>query len=75
MKPKKQEKETILKDYLNQDLLKKLQSMKTDLKTEEAQKEEAARQAKLKELKEREKNKSFEELLNESDMNWKKFKQ
>ncbi|MFY4775890.1 YqkE family protein [Metabacillus sp. RGM 3146] len=73
MKGKKQEQEAVLKDYLNQDLLKKLQNMKTDLKTEEAEKEEEARQRKIKELKEKEKNKSFEELLNESDMNWNKF--
>jgi hypothetical protein len=54
-----------LSDSLDDDLLEKLKSVKSDLTNLERQNEEK-RQEKLRlERKEREKNKSFEELLNE----------
>ncbi|WP_172369637.1 YqkE family protein [Sporosarcina jiandibaonis] len=54
-----------LSDSLDDDMLAKLKSVKTELTTVEREKEEI-RQEKLRlERKEREKNKSFAELLNE----------
>jgi hypothetical protein len=54
-----------LSDSLDDELLAKLRSIKSDLPSVERQNEEK-RQEKLRlERKEREKNKSFEELLNE----------
>jgi hypothetical protein len=54
-----------LSDSLDDELLAKLRSIKSDLTSVERQNEEK-RQEKLRlERKEREKNKSFEELLNE----------
>jgi hypothetical protein len=63
-----------LKDYLNSDLYVKLRAKKSELEAEEKRKkeEEAARQRE--EMKRREKQKTFEELLNESNLDWRKFK-
>ena len=56
-----------LSDSLNDDIIAKLKSVKTILSTVERENEEE-RQEKLRlERKEREKNKSFEELLNDYD--------
>ncbi|WP_112181243.1 MULTISPECIES: YqkE family protein [Paraliobacillus] len=63
-----------LKDRLDPALLKALQSKKESLKQVEADKVEKIRKQQIAERKEREANKSFEELLGESDLNWKKFK-
>jgi hypothetical protein len=62
---KKENTTPTLSDSLDDDLLAKLKSVKSDLTNLERQNEEK-RQEKLRlERKEREKNKSFEELLNE----------
>ncbi|MBA2173706.1 YqkE family protein [Halobacillus locisalis] len=73
MSKKKQEAGT-LGDQLNADLLSKLQSKKTELKKQEADREESERLQRIEERKRREANKSFEELLNESELDWKSFK-
>lgn len=63
-----------LKDQLQDDVFSKLKSMKDQLvQTEQKEKEEEA--ARIKEEKRlKEKNKSFEELFEESSQNWKEFK-
>lgn len=74
--PKKtnEDKPLTLGDMLNPELVKGLQGKKHELKAAEEIKreEEARRQAEERKL--REKNKSFEELLGESSLNWKEFK-
>lgn len=62
-----------LSDQLDGSVLSKLKSAKKDLEAE-AQKKEEERQARLAfERKQREKNKSFEELLNDYGFSGKKF--
>ncbi|MFC7060530.1 YqkE family protein [Halobacillus seohaensis] len=56
------------------EMIQKLRSKKTELRKEEEQRVENERKQRIKEKKEREANKSFEELLNESDLNWKAYK-
>jgi len=70
----KKEEKVSLKDQLEGDVYSKLKSMKDHLvQTEQKQKaEEAERKKEEKRLKE--KNKSFEELFEESNQNWKEFK-
>jgi len=75
MKKKQQEdKAPLLKDALGEDLLKKLKETKKALEEQEQKQKAEAEQKKRQERKEREKNKSFEELLKESDLDWRKFK-
>ncbi len=81
MKKKKQtpakkqtDKPVTLGDMLNEDLMKKLKDTKQELKAEEELKKEAEEQKKREERRLKEKNKSFEELFNESSMNWKDYK-
>jgi len=71
---KKQEKPATLGDLLNQDVMEKLKAQKQQLEEEEEKKqqEEALRKKEAARL--REKNKSFEDLLSESDMDWKNSK-
>jgi len=71
---KKEEKPATLGDLLNQDIMQKLKAQQQQLKDEEEQKKQAELERKKEEKRLREKNKSFEELLSESDMDWKKFK-
>ncbi|KPB03036.1 YqkE family protein [Bacillus sp. CHD6a] len=70
----KKEEKVSLKDQLEGDVYSKLTSMKDQLlQSEQKQKaEEAERKKEEKRL--REKNKSFEELFEESNQNWKEFK-
>lgn len=70
----KKEEKVSLKDQLEGDVFSKLNTMKDKLvQTEQRQKEqEVARIKEEKRLKE--KNKSFEELFEESNQNWKEFK-
>lgn len=70
----KKEEKVSLKDQLEGDVYSKLKSMKDQLvQTEQKHKaEEAERKKEEKRLKE--KNKSFEELFEESNQNWKEFK-
>jgi FtsZ-binding cell division protein ZapB len=76
---KKQEKRIVEKtatlgDLLNKDLVNELKEKKKELEHQEAQKIQAQEEKKREERRLKEKNKSFEELLNESDVNWKDFK-
>ncbi|CDQ17848.1 Protein of unknown function [Halobacillus karajensis] len=63
-----------LGDQLNADMLLKLKSKKTELKQQAEKREEQEKKHRIEERKRREANKSFEELLNESDLDWKSFK-
>jgi FtsZ-binding cell division protein ZapB len=76
---KKQEKRIVEKpatlgDLLNKDLVNELKEKKKELENQEAQKVQAQEEKKREERRLKEKNKSFEELLNESEFNWKDFK-
>ncbi|MCM3111523.1 YqkE family protein [Lederbergia lenta] len=74
---KRQEKETshlTLKDGLNNDILQKLQEKQRELQENEEQEKVAVKKQLAEERKQREKNKSFEELLNETSLNWKDYK-
>lgn len=73
MSRKKQE-ESMLGSQLDDEVLSRLRSKKSELKQREVDKEEEARQRRMEERKQREENKSFEELLNESELDWKSFK-
>ncbi|MFP7297760.1 YqkE family protein [Neobacillus niacini] len=73
-KPKNVETAVTLKDMINPDLIKQLKEQQDQLKAEEERKKEAEEQRKREERRLKEKNKSFEDLLNESGMNWKEFK-
>ncbi|MGG3924561.1 YqkE family protein [Metabacillus fastidiosus] len=73
-KKKKDDSTVQLEDHLESDLLKQLKTVKSNLTKQQEEKEEALRQQKIKERKEREKNKSFEDLLNESSLNWEEYK-
>ena len=75
-KPAAKQEETSLHlgDLLNDDVLGKLRQKKGEWEEAEKKRQEEAERQKREERKRREKNKSFEELLNESDLNWKKFK-
>ncbi|KHE72182.1 YqkE family protein [Halobacillus sp. BBL2006] len=63
-----------LGEQLNADVLSKLRSKKTELKKQEEVKQEEERKRRIEETKRREANKSFEELLNESELDWKTYK-
>ncbi len=68
-------KETLtLGDQLNDSLMQRLKSKKKRVASEGRGKEAAELGRKRQEQKEREKNKSFEELLSESNLTWKDFK-
>ncbi|WP_281975706.1 YqkE family protein [Halobacillus litoralis] len=73
MSKKKQESGS-LGDQLNADVLSKLKSKKTELKQQADEREEQEKQRRIEERKRREANKSFEELLEESELDWKSFK-
>ena len=67
-------KETLtLGDQLNDSLMQQLKVKKKELQVREEEKE-AAELERAPRTKEREKNKSFEELLSESNLTWKDFK-
>ena len=72
--PQKEDRPVTLGDRLNQDLMAKLKDTKQQLKAAEDKKMEEEEQRKKEERRLREKNKSFEELLGESILNWKEFK-
>lgn len=69
-----QEKPATLGDLLNKDVMEKLKLQKQHLKEQEEKQKQEEAIRKKEEARLREKNKSFEELLTESDMDWKKFK-
>jgi hypothetical protein len=72
--PKKDDKPITLGDMLNQDLMKQLKGKKQELKEAEDKQKEEEERKKIEERRLREKNKSFEEMLGESNLNWKEFK-
>ena len=76
---KKQEKQSndkpvTLGDLLNKDLVSELKEKKNELQNQEEQERLAEEERKREERRLKEKNKSFEELLEESNFNWKDFK-
>ncbi|MBY0145554.1 YqkE family protein [Neobacillus niacini] len=73
-KPKIEEAAVTLKDMINPELIKQLKEQQDQLKAAEERKREEEMQRKREERRLKEKNKSFEELLNESGMNWKEYK-
>ena len=56
---------TSLSDFMSEDVLAKLKGMKQEMKAEEESKLELEKEKRIQERKKREKNKSFEELLEE----------
>ncbi|MDZ5471121.1 YqkE family protein (plasmid) [Bacillus sp. 31A1R] len=71
---KKDDKPVTLGDMLNLDLKNQLKERQQQLKVEEEKKKLAEEERKREERRLKEKNKSFEELLEESSINWKEFK-
>ncbi|MFJ7754816.1 YqkE family protein [Peribacillus muralis] len=63
-----------LGDMLNQDIMSQLRQKQQELNAAEVEKKAAQEEKKRAERKQREKNKSFEELLGESNLNWKNYK-
>ncbi|MFD0048503.1 YqkE family protein [Actinomycetes bacterium NPDC127524] len=63
-----------LGDFINGDIMSKLREKQKELADAESAKKEAEEAKKKEERRLREKNKSFEELLNESSTDWKNFK-
>ncbi len=70
----KDDKPMTLGDLLNQDIMEQLKGKKQELKAVEDKQKEEEELRKREERRLREKNKSFEELLGESELNWKEFK-
>ncbi|HZH59275.1 MAG TPA: YqkE family protein [Metabacillus sp.] len=73
-KKNKDDQSVSVSDHLNSDLLEQLKAVKKGLTKEQEEKEAALKQKRIAERKQREKNKSFEELFNESSLSWKDFK-
>lgn len=71
---RKEEKPATLGDLIQKDILDQLKAQQKQMKEQEEKEKQAEAQRKKEEQRLREKNKSFEELLSESDMDWKKFK-
>ncbi|MFS0863463.1 YqkE family protein [Fredinandcohnia sp. 179-A 10B2 NHS] len=63
-----------LGDLLNDEVLSKLKDTKNELKAEELRKQEEELEKQREERRLREKNKSFEELFNESNLKWSDYK-
>ncbi|MCY9142001.1 YqkE family protein [Peribacillus frigoritolerans] len=59
---------------INQDIMSQLRQKQKELNEAEQEKKAAEEEKKREERKRREKNKSFEELLGESNLNWKNYK-
>ncbi|MBS4209686.1 YqkE family protein [Bacillus sp. FJAT-50079] len=71
---KEKDQAVTLADGLDQNILDKLKETKHNLLEKEEQKKAAEKRQLLEERKQKEKNKSFEELLNETSLNWHDFK-
>ncbi|WP_273129167.1 YqkE family protein [Metabacillus sp. HB246100] len=71
---KKDDQNVSVSDHLNKALVEQLKAVKKDLAIEQEEKAVELENKKREERKQREKNKSFEELLNESSLSWKEFK-
>ncbi|MCY7978466.1 YqkE family protein [Bacillus inaquosorum] len=74
MKKQKSADKHQLKDDLQSDIKAKLMEMKIQLKEEDEKRQEREKAEQIRKKKEIEKNKSFEELLNESQMDWHQYK-
>lgn len=70
----KDDNQVSLKDTLDSSLLQKLKETKKQLEQQEQKQKEEEVKRKREEKRLREKNKSFEELLAESNLDWRKFK-
>jgi hypothetical protein len=73
-KPKKDDAAVTLGDMIGRDVLSRLKDQQQELKAAEEKRKLDEEEKKRQERKLKEKNKSFEELLAESSMNWKEFK-
>jgi len=74
MKKMKDESTAILKEALEENILQKLQQKKQELLQEEEKRKKEEEERKRQEALRKEKSKSFEELLAESDLDWRKYK-
>lgn len=63
-----------LRDRIGNDALEKLKEVSRTMRQEEEQRKAAERERKITEQKIKEKNKSFADLFEESNLDWKKFK-
>lgn len=63
-----------LNERINPDVLAKLKQTSNALKDEEMKKQEEAREKERQRRIEKEKNRSFEDLLNDSNLDWKNYK-
>jgi DNA-binding protein H-NS len=63
-----------LKDMIEDTNIEQLKQLQKTLTLEIERKKQEQLEREREERKKREKNKTFEELLNESDLNWKDFK-
>lgn len=70
----KDKEQVTLKDFLDESLVKQLKEQKEKLKAAEEEKKALEEQKKREERRQREKNKTFEELLQESDLDWRNYK-
>ncbi|MBM7701642.1 YqkE family protein [Metabacillus iocasae] len=73
-KQKKTEDRLSLKDQLDTSLLEQLKQKKQALQAKEVKKQEEEQKKREEARKKAEKNKTFEQLLSESDLNWKQYK-
>ncbi|WP_174734087.1 YqkE family protein [Mesobacillus harenae] len=72
--PKKEEKAATLGDLLNQDTMAQLKEVKEKFNAEKELREQQEKAKRAEEKRQKEKNKTFEELLSESELDWKKYK-
>ncbi|WP_071461243.1 YqkE family protein [Bacillus massilinigeriensis] len=76
--PRKEEKPLTLEDLVKEDIMAELKEKQKQLRIEDEERKKREKEeeaAKKKEAqRQREKNMSFEDLLQESDMDWKKYK-
>ncbi|MCT2537458.1 YqkE family protein [Aquibacillus koreensis] len=70
----KDENSNALRDRLDLNLVSQLTEKKEKLKKQIEEDQERERKQKIEERKQKEANKSFEELLAESELDWKKYK-
>jgi hypothetical protein len=71
---KQEEDFLVVKDRLNDELLMKLKEKKEELMRQEQRRKEEEEARRREEQRKREKQKTFEELLNESNLDWRNFK-
>jgi hypothetical protein len=71
---KKEDKPATLGDLLNKEIMEKLKAQQKELMEQEEKQKQDEALRKKEEQRLKEKNKSFEDLLTESNMDWKKFK-